>query len=1307
MADTTLFPLRSWIESEADEDELHDGSKKFRDLEEDNNTPNNSNKNERYKESIIRRTTIAYGIAELLKRSSNENGELDEANIIRIDNFTVSISNSKQRVSSRSWDDIEGVGMISSGLSLMIEEPSYLRGLLEREENCDGQMLGRCLEVELTSAVPQEHLMTGTEAEAATVSLSEQENNRCNLFARLLYELFSCEPFPDDALAVDADATPSKEGAQKRAKSHDMSSRKNLMLTRARGDFDRAEMPFQIRCIVRMLKLGIPASICLMTQNLLESALREDGGQLHDAYESLRAVGEDLHLLLLDPDRFLFDDESHSIQNDVQLLYRKDKLYGRDKEETLITDAFCRVSRGKSEAFFIGGFSGSGKSMLVNSLRDRVKCVGGYTIKHKFDPMSQEKPLSGVISAFNQICLMIKGRARPVIAKKLGEEFGVDFSLLMRLLPNVSVLLPEHVRPVINVDAGEAMNARSVCFTLLRFVRVVSSPSHPVMLFLDDIQWADSTALDVIHTILSDTKTMGSCMLFVGAYRDNEVQVDHPIFDLMEKLEISNVQTTKVSLSGLDQEDLNTMISDALCLYPRICKSLSGIVFQKTKGSPFFVLEFMQSLKSRGLLEYNFHQKRWVWNEDIIRAEDITDNVLHLVSSKMDGLSDNVQTLLKIMACFGSCTSESVIGYLNESVEYAEVLNGLEGALIDGFIVKEGEGSLQFVHDKVREAAYNLIPKSDKKQFHYHLGKALNSICDGKDVGDIIFLIASLINHGKEWILRDEELSIAFAKLNMKAGKRALDGCDHKTAYSYLEAALSLLPQQHWENHYDLSLRLNFLMAGAAKSCCQYVEAEQMLRKISERCRCFEDKLSSYYLLSQIFLTQGRVVDAYDTCSFVLLQLGETIPDLVAFDDVKTIAKDTLTMYEEVDDDDWLERKMEDETFHTKLQFYTSIAYSSFFCKSYSLLVYFTCKAVQLSLQKGICEHTPLSLLQFTGVVANNDNAVLCYRIAKNALSLQERFDVAAQVPELYNNFYGRFAWRFEPFQVCVNNLRRGFEIGFSSGNNDMGLQCAFQLIKTNIFSGSNLKSLLNEIDYYLHFFKTFQITRGINVLVIFRETVSVLIDKGQATSIEAKAAFEDLNDPENRLRGVLYFHKAIQAYWSGYTERCQYYIGKYLSVIGQDVRLSTFQMEFYHGLNSIDKWRGKNSFKCREIVRKSISAMKEAAANSDWNFTNKLCLLEAERQSLSYNHRQAIASYDASITSARKSGFIHEQGLACEKAGFYHKRYGDVCKAAEYFKQARECYEEWGSSMKVDFIQGELNNVQILVNSELARRGQ
>ena len=476
-SDIITIPLRRWMKNE-------ETKKQSIDLEEVDSTctSNNNNIEKGFIESIIRRTTIAYGIAELLKHSSNKNEALG------IDDFEVSVSSKRGRSSrSWSWDDIKGVGMISSGLSLTIEEPSYLRDSIEEEEDCDGQM-GRCLEVELASdsktceaaaALKNVEQSAGFVLAAVEEEEEGKESNRCHLFARLLYELFTHEPFP-----TEDDAVSTKEPAQKRAKpSHDVSSRKNLMLTRAKGDFDRAGLPFQMQCIVHMQNLGIPASICLMTQNLLECGLSGAGGQLHNAYESFGVVCEDLHLLLLDPDRFLFDNPNQE-SNDMQLLYRTGKLYGRDKEETLITDAFCRVSRGKSEAFFIGGFSGSGKSMLVNSLRDRVNAVGGYTIKKKFDAMSREKPLSGVILAFNQVCQMIKDTAKPIIAKRLRDEFGVDFSLLMRLLPSVSVLFPEFDNSTMRVEACVAMNARSVCFTLLRFVRVVSSPRHPIMVSL-------------------------------------------------------------------------------------------------------------------------------------------------------------------------------------------------------------------------------------------------------------------------------------------------------------------------------------------------------------------------------------------------------------------------------------------------------------------------------------------------------------------------------------------------------------------------------------------------------------------------------------------------------------------------------------------------------------------------------------------------------------------------------------------------------------------------------------------------------
>ena len=468
-ADVTVVPLRTWME--------------FVDPKQRNK--NNNNFDRSNKESIIRKTTVTYGIVELLKRSKKLKDEE-----IQIDNFVVTIS----KKPSRSWDDIKGVGMISSGLLVMIEEPSYLSALREGEDS-DDRITGRCLEVELSSTPPEGNsVMPAEESEVAqnnvwnnylsgmnALAAVAEESNRCRLFARMLYELFTHEPFPDDALAVNV-ASPTEPPQKRARKSHDVSSRsrKNLMLTRAKGDFGRAEVPFQMPCIVHMQELGIPASICLMTQNLLEYALRGSDRQSDEAYESLGVVGEDLHLLLIDPHRFLFDNANQNIDN-MKILYRKDRLYGRDKEETLITDAFCRVTRGKSEAFFIGGFSGSGKSMLVNSLNNSVNAVGGYTIQHKFDSMSREKPLSGVISAFNQVCQMIKSADRPVIAKKLTDEFGVDFSLLIQLLPSVSVLFPELASPDAHIEVAVTMNARSVSFTLLRFVRVVSSPRHPVM----------------------------------------------------------------------------------------------------------------------------------------------------------------------------------------------------------------------------------------------------------------------------------------------------------------------------------------------------------------------------------------------------------------------------------------------------------------------------------------------------------------------------------------------------------------------------------------------------------------------------------------------------------------------------------------------------------------------------------------------------------------------------------------------------------------------------------------------------------
>jgi len=406
----------------------------------------------------------------------------------------------------------------------------------------------------------------------------------------------------------------------------------------------------------------------------------------------------------------------------VPLHIKEGKLYGREREISLITDTFCRVSEGNNEAFFIGGYSGSGKSMLVHSLTPRIDIAGGFVLEQKVDQMSKERPLLDVISAFNKLCLLIKEKSVEwqlrEVSDKLKCEFESDFAVLARLLPNIMVIFPDK-------DDGSGINyprlyhgredlmlsLQNVCFILQRFMRIVSSKVNPVMLFLDDIHWAGSTSLHLIRSLLCDTK--GGCFMFVGSYRDNEVTSDHPIFDLMNNIRMGGVRSTSVHLCGLSKQDLNQMIAEMLCILPRLCSPLSDILTEKTEGNPYFLLVFLRSLVDRRLLKYSLREKKWIWDEGKIRSEHITDNVLYLLSSKMTSLDEDIQLVLKVISCFGIKCDDRVIEHLSKTSKYTGIEDWINKAVKEGYLL---QGKFRFVHDKVREAAYSLIPEREKSR---------------------------------------------------------------------------------------------------------------------------------------------------------------------------------------------------------------------------------------------------------------------------------------------------------------------------------------------------------------------------------------------------------------------------------------------------------------------------------------------------------------------------------------------------------------------------------------------------------------
>ena len=218
----------------------------------------------------------------------------------------------------------------------------------------------------------------------------------------------------------------------------------------------------------------------------------------------------------------------------------------------------------------------------------------------------------------------------------------------------------------------------------------------------------------MLESLLCDVHS--TFLFFVETYPSNEVADDDKKFCLTRRLKSFGVSTTILSLDELNPSDLNTMISDALCIFPRIAEPLSGIIYQKTRGNPLFVLAFMRSLVNKGFLEYNTKMMRWVWDEDDVSSMDITDNVLYLLSSKMSELSPNIQAGMKIAACFGTKIKQSVVAILGTDSVYSDIHDKLAQVVKEGFMVKVGTTDFKFVHDKVREAAYSLIPEVDKKQ---------------------------------------------------------------------------------------------------------------------------------------------------------------------------------------------------------------------------------------------------------------------------------------------------------------------------------------------------------------------------------------------------------------------------------------------------------------------------------------------------------------------------------------------------------------------------------------------------------------
>jgi len=547
-----------------------------------------------------------------------------------------------------------------------------------------------------------------------------------------------------------------------------------------------------------------------------------------------------------------------------------EKLYGRTREVEALLAAFASVvENGTAELMLVSGYSGIGKSAVVHELHRALVPLRGLFASGKFDQHRRDVPYATVIQAFQSLVRLLLGKSDAELARwreTLLDALGANGRLMVDLVPELELVIGNQP-PVPELPPQDAK--RHFQLVLRRFIGVFARPEHPLVLFLDDLQWLDTATLDLVEILLTETETRH--LLLIGAYRDNEVDAAHPLIRKLDAVKRAGGKVHEITLAPLAPEHLGQLIADALRSTPARALPLTRLVHEKTAGNPFFVLQFLYALAEERLLAFDESALHWAWDVARIRDKGYTDNVVDLMVGKLARLPAKTQTALHQFACVGN-TAEITMLALVLGTSQADVDAVLWEALRQE-LVERRDSAYRFIHDRVQEAAYSLIPEALRGEAHLGIGRLLaaNIPVEGRD--DAIFDIVNQLNRGAALIDLPEEREQA-AELNLLAGKRAKASTAYASALKYLVAGRALLPEDAWDRDYRLTFDLELHQADCEFLTGALVDAEARLAVLAGREKTAVDRADVTRLRLDIYTTLGRSDRAVEVSLEYLRRIG-------------------------------------------------------------------------------------------------------------------------------------------------------------------------------------------------------------------------------------------------------------------------------------------------------------------------------------------------------------------------------------------------------------------------------------------------
>jgi PAS domain S-box-containing protein len=548
---------------------------------------------------------------------------------------------------------------------------------------------------------------------------------------------------------------------------------------------------------------AVPASVSAITMKLLSKTAEE-------RYQTAAGVESDLRRCLSQwESQGCIDDFTPGSHDTPDRLMIPERLYGRDREVTTLLTAFDRiVGGGRPELVLVSGYSGIGKSAVVNELHKPLVPPRGLFASGKFDQYKREIPYATLAQAFQNPIRRLLSQNEEDLRKwqdAFHEALDPNGLLIVDLVPELRHVIGEQP-PVPELPPQEAQMRFQMVFR--RFIGVFARPEHPLALFLDDMQWLDDATLDLIEEVL--TRNDPQHLLLIGAYRDNEVNATHPLVRKLEAIRQAGAAVQEIVLTPLSRDDLGKLLADSLHCQLERAAPLADLIHEKTTGNPFFAIQFISALADDRLLTFDYRGRCWEWDLLGIHAKGYTDNVVELMVEKLKRLPPETQKVLQQFACMGDRTEfETLRMAYQGSIE--EMYDHLWEAVRSGLIVR-ADNSYGFLHDRVQEAAYSLIPNELRAEAHLRIGMLLAEHTPAEKREEAIFEIVNQLNRGSHLITSVEDRE-RLAELNLIAGRRAKRLTAYDSALKYLRAGRALLAEETWERNYQLIFSIEHLTA--------------------------------------------------------------------------------------------------------------------------------------------------------------------------------------------------------------------------------------------------------------------------------------------------------------------------------------------------------------------------------------------------------------------------------------------------------------------------------------------------------------